>query len=123
VLKSNGFYLFLAVAYTIVVIYLTLGDPELVMPDNYIDYQDKLLHLTAYIVLAILWGFYCLRKRCKNGVVITFVSSIAIGVILECMQEIVNARREFDYLDMLANCIGVFIGTIIVVYYKNLKLK
>mgnify|MGYP001951355211 FL=1 len=104
-------------------IYLTLGNPDKVLPDDYIDYQDKLLHLIAYIVLAILWGFYCLRKGCNNGVVITFVSCIAIGVILECIQEIVNARREFDYLDMLANCIGVFIGTIIVVYYKNLKLK
>lgn len=123
-LKSSKVYLFAATAYTFLLLYFSLGNPDKVLPETGIEFQDKIFHLIAYIVLAIVWSLYFLKSHLKNALVISFLSTLTFGVLLEILQEVINPLRNYDNLDLLANCLGVIIGTIIVVLYnRTYKLK
>ncbi|WP_299113697.1 VanZ family protein [uncultured Winogradskyella sp.] len=123
VLKNSKFYLVIAVAYTFILLYFTLGNPDEVLPETNIKFQDKIFHFIAYITLAILWGLYFFTGHYKKGLLISFIATLIFGVVLELVQEVINPLRNYDNLDLLANCVGVVVGTIVVLYYKNLKLK
>jgi len=123
VLKNAKSHLVIAIVYTIILLYFSLGNPSDVLPETNIKFQDKIFHFTAYVILAILWGFYFFIGNYKKGILISFMATLIFGVVLEFVQEVVNPLRNYDNLDLLANCIGVVVGTIVVLYYKNLKLK
>ncbi|MBT8244987.1 MAG: VanZ family protein [Winogradskyella sp.] len=122
-LKKRQFYLFTAIGYTLFLLYITLANPEKLLVKEYLEFQDKIFHFGAYVLLALVWGFFALKAKYKKAILISFTTTLTFGVILEIIQEILNPLREYDNLDLLANCIGVAVGTIIVFYYKNLKLK
>ena len=124
VLKNRKAYLFVAIIYTMVLLYFSLGDAEGVLPETNIKFQDKILHFIAYLALAILWGYYALLFKNKNSIFYSFIATLIFGIILELIQEVVNPLRNYDILDLVANCIGVIVGTVIVAWYnRKLKLK
>jgi VanZ family protein len=45
------------------------------------------------------------------------------AIFLELIQHQINPNRTFDVIDLLANCIGVVVGTLIAVKQSILKLK
>ncbi|RZN84772.1 MAG: hypothetical protein EVB11_01595 [Winogradskyella sp.] len=122
-LKNSKFYLAVSVVYTIVLLYFSLGNPDGVLPETNIKFQDKIFHFIAYVILAILWGLYFFKGKRKKRLVISFISTLIFGVVLELVQEVINPLRNYDNLDLVANCIGVVVGTIVVLYYRKLKLK
>ena len=122
--NNKKVYLLIALIYTIVLLYFSLGDADAVLPETNLKFQDKILHFIAYLGLAILWGYYAILLQIKNAIIYSFLSTLIFGIILELIQEVVNPLRTYDILDLLANCIGVIVGTIIVVWYNGkLKLK
>ncbi len=123
-LKNRKFYFFIALTYTIVLLYFSLGDISGVLPDTNIKFQDKILHFLAYLVLSVLWGYYAILLKTKNAIIYSFLATLIFGVILELVQEVVNPLRDYDILDLLANCIGIMFGTVVVIWYnRKLKLK
>lgn len=123
-LKNRKFYFFIALIYTIVLLYFSLGDISGVLPDTNIKFQDKILHFLAYLVLSVLWGYYTILLKTKNAIIYSFLATLIFGVILELVQEVVNPLRDYDILDLLANCIGIMFGTVVVIWYnRKLKLK
>lgn len=75
--------------------------------------QDKVLHLSCYMILTLLWC-YGLRKLgsskvTRNALLIT----IAIGVLMEIFQYLFFEGRQFEILDIIANISGSLIGAII----------
>lgn len=122
--KNRKFYFFIALIYTIVLLYFSLGDISGVLPDTNIKFQDKILHFLAYLVLSVLWGYYTILLKTKNAIIYSFLATLIFGVILELVQEVVNPLRDYDILDLLANCIGIMFGTVVVIWYnRKLKLK
>ena len=123
-LKNRKFYFFIALIYTIVLLYFSLGDISGVLPDTNIKFQDKILHFLAYLILSVLWGYYAILLKTKNAIIYSFLATLIFGVILELVQEVVNPLRDYDILDLLANCIGIMFGTVVVIWYnRKLKLK
>lgn len=122
--KNRKFYFFIALIYTIVLLYFSLVDISGVLPDTNIKFQDKILHFLAYLVLSVLWGYYVILLKTKNAIIYSFLATLIFGVILELVQEVVNPLRDYDILDLLANCIGIMFGTVVVIWYnRKLKLK
>lgn len=122
--KNRKFYFFIALIYTIVLLYFSLVDISGVLPDTNIKFQDKILHFLAYLVLSVLWGYYTILLKTKNAIIYSFLATLIFGVILELVQEVVNPLRDYDILDLLANCIGIMFGTVVVIWYnRKLKLK
>lgn len=106
-----------AITYTIALIVANfINPPEL--PDIGFSFQDKLFHFLAYFILANLWILYVRLYAYKKGIIWAFIFALCLGVILEILQNKVNPNRTFDTNDMLANAIGVIVGT-----YIAIKLK
>ena len=111
-----------AIAYTILLVMVSLIDLKGV-PDLGSSFDDKIYHFLAYFVLAILWITY--SKQLKNRVKLyqVFLGMIVFGVVLELIQHQLNPNRTYDTLDLLANCLGVVVGTLIAARIDIIKLK
>ena len=85
------------------VVYLSLG-PPLEGPEGF-GLSDKAGHFLAYCVL-MLWfsQLYIHRGRVVFG-----LAFLAMGVILEFLQNATN-YRSFESLDIVANAAGVLLG-------------
>lgn len=70
---------------------------------------DKVLHFSAYLVLALLPG---LTESRFARLAATGVGVMAMGVILEFLQKLVPGRA-FELLDMVANNLGVLCGMLL----------
>jgi VanZ family protein len=88
----------------LLVVFLSLS-PE---PPELIEFEqgDKLGHLVAYLSL-MLW-FANIYSR-KNQQISLSVAFFAMGAILEFLQGL-SGYRTFQYSDMVANGVGVFLG-------------
>jgi VanZ family protein len=67
---------------------------------------DKVEHLTAYVVLAV-W-FTGLVARGRYWVVACGL--LALGLLVEVFQGLMNLGRSAEVSDMLANALGVVVG-------------
>lgn len=123
-LKNKKLLFTIAATYTIVLLYFSLANTKGVIPDTGIEFQDKIFHFGAYLVLAFLWGLFAFSLKKTNTIFYAFTGTFLFGIILELVQEIINPLRTYDVYDLLANCIGVVVGTVFVYYYSNKrKLK
>lgn len=105
----KGKILFIAIGVTIGILYLSL----LKVPKTSIniDNADKLYHCFAYFVLTFTWLLYFRKKPNKKYLVV--ISCIFFGIIIEILQSTLTNYRTADYLDALANSLGVLIALMI----------
>lgn len=87
------------------------------------SFDDKIYHLLAYLVLALLWSLYFKLAIKKYSWVRILLSLIMFGVVLELFQHRINPNRTYDTYDLLANCLGVILGTLIVTVVNVNKLN
>ena len=83
---------------------------------------DKMLHFVAYTVLTVLL-FHCWRTTATSprlAISIGRASIIAIsyGLLLELYQLRVPGR-DFQWTDILANCAGVVIAALFLLYFLS----
>ena len=91
------------------------------MPDIKVDVRvplaDKWTHMVMYGVLTLaIWFDYRRSHRHYNArklLVFAFLAPIAMGGILELMQAYLTTCRSGEWLDFVANTIGVCLGTIV----------
>ena len=86
------------------------------------SYDDKIYHFAAYVVLAILWLSYFKSFGKKYSLLVVFIVTFSFGVLLELIQHQLNSNRTYDIFDLMANCLGVIIGTIIALKINVYKL-
>lgn len=67
---------------------------------------DKLAHLSIYAGMMLWFGFIYLPGRAYRNLGVVFIMT---GLILELIQGLTH-YRSMEYLDMLANSIGVSLG-------------
>jgi VanZ family protein len=110
VLKKQIVYItvFYSLALTVVCLI-----PSNKLPDVEVSFADKIFHSITYLVLTFLW-FYSFVYRFKiermKALIYASVISVAFGIIIEVLQEILTETRSADLLDVLANSLGVLIA-------------
>ena len=77
---------------------------------------DKLIHVIIYLILVFIWLLYFFKR--KNFLVLNTLIKILIacfiyGILIEVSQNLFVASRQADFLDVLANSIGLILGAFI----------
>jgi VanZ family protein len=67
---------------------------------------DKWLHLIAYTMMMLWFGFL---YRSRLSLLVLGASFIALGIVLDLLQG-ATSFRSMEFLDMMANALGVLIG-------------
>ena len=90
--------------------------PEIKLAED-VPLADKWTHMVMYGVLTLaIWFDYRRSHRQYNArklLVFAFLAPIAMGGILELMQAYLTTCRSSEWLDFVANTIGVCLGTIV----------
>lgn len=110
--------LFLATVYTVLLSagsLLSIGGVSVLTSNN----KDKLLHALAYMGLTFLWYLVFKSNNSRAPILAAAISSAIYGMILEVLQGTLTATRELDVFDIIANCSGVTIVSLILL--MNLK--
>lgn len=116
------FAVFLNVAVTVISLRESGELPQLTIP-----YLDKIFHFVAYFMLSILWCSYIflLKSSYKIHKILTLVIIFltAYGIIIEVLQAEFTTTRYFEFSDIIANLLGVFVGLTIFNGYIKFKLN
>ena len=86
---------------------------------------DKIAHFLVYWLLTILLIIVFLRKGKKIGPVYTksLLLSILYGVALECVQLLMLEDRSFEFLDLITNISGSYLGYLTFKYLIRKRIK
>jgi VanZ family protein len=116
-------WLIAAVVYTVFLTVMSLINLDAV-PEIGSDFDDKIYHFLAYLVLGFLWVWVALNSTVTKAWSRALLYCLFYGVALELIQHQINSNRTFDIIDMLSNCVGVLFGTIIAhyIFKQNVKL-
>ena len=79
--------------------------------------MDKLIHLTMYFILILLWGINLISF--KFSLIKILFLTIIFGLLIETLQYLLPFGRYFDLGDIIANSVGAIIGIIILLFYKK----
>ena len=92
----------------VVIIWILSFLPGAVMPD--VPGSDKWHHALAYFVCMFCWGqwFTIPVQRLKLAAIFIFM-----GALIECLQGLTD-YRSFEWLDMLADTVGVMLAWFVV---------
>lgn len=85
--------------------------------------SDKVLHISAYIVLMWVWLMVFKQKSIRNRKWLLVVLLTLFGIIIEGLQGYVTLSRTPDWIDVFANFIGLIIGIITFKAFTDRLLK
>ena len=98
---------------TAIVVLSLFPVPEIKMAED-VPLMDKWAHIVMYGVLAAaIWFEYHRRHRQTNWqrlLLLGVLAPIAMGGVLELMQEYLTTCRSGEWLDFIADSIGVVVG-------------
>jgi len=90
-----------------------------------LDISDKLIHISAYLLISISW-LLSFKEKAKTLKVnsLIFISIFAYGIIIEIFQGVFTSYRQFDYFDILANLVGIIVAfTIFFKSFQKIHIK
>lgn len=85
--------------------------------------SDKVLHISAYIVLMWVWLMVFKQKSIRNRKWLLVVLLTLFGILIEGLQGYVTQSRTPDWIDVFANFIGLIIGIITFKAFTDRLLK
>ncbi|TDN95603.1 hypothetical protein DET49_101202 [Salegentibacter sp. 24] len=118
--------LFVAIVYTVLLLVSSLVSLGKISVGSFSP-TDKLMHLTAYFGLVVLWKVYFILKNnpkvsFKNNLFKIAGLALGFGMLIEVLQGVFTSYREPDWYDILANAGGVILAVSIFLFFeKNLK--
>ena len=122
----KNLFLFVASSFIIFLTIISLKESD-GFSIKFIPFLDKILHLSAYIVLTLLWSKYLVLAYPKvslNKILTVLVILLIIyGIIIEVLQSKLTISRISEFNDVVANFLGIVFGVIIFKYTIKLKLK
>lgn len=108
-------YLFTLLLILTIVLLSLLPMPDIKMAED-VPLADKWTHMVMYGALTlVIWFDYKRTHRQYNSLrllLFAFLAPIAMGGTLELMQAYLTTCRSGEWLDFVANSVGVCIGTI-----------
>ncbi len=76
--------------------------------------SDKIYHTIAYFTLALTWLLSFPESRRNNLMKYAIaLGCVFYGIIIEVLQTTLTTYRTASLLDVVANCVGVFIALLI----------
>lgn len=106
-LEHNAY--FISFALTAIIIYLSLSSLEHLTVK--ISVSDKSLHTLAYTSLTLSWLFAVKKEHQQfRSKFIVAIAVFIFGVVLEILQEKLTVNRTMDYLDVIANSVGILLA-------------
>ncbi len=107
----------LAVAYTVLLTWVSVSENKDLPDIPYFPFQDKLAHVVAYLGLATLWGlswnFYSKPKQFHPYYTVLLLAGLIYGTVIEVLQQQLTTSRTADVLDIVANLFGMLLGAIL----------
>ena len=117
-------YLFVAISLTIVITIGSLITLNEVVKLPSVQFSDKLLHTSAYLVLTLSWLLAIIDKTIlqkRTTLVVFFV--FIYGIIIEVLQGTLTTYRQADLYDMFANLAGVVIAWLFFTLFFSRKYR
>ena len=106
----------LALLVAVVIVLLSLLPIPDMKVDVHVPLADKWTHMVMYAALTlIIWFEYRRSHKQWNSLKLVFwafLAPIALGGLLELAQAHLTSCRSGEWLDFVANTIGVCIGTV-----------
>ena len=75
---------------------------------------DKIAHFGAYAVFAVLLAVAFRNRGRWSSLLLAFLTASVFGILMEVAQALSQTGREYDPVDMLANCLGALLGCLLV---------
>lgn len=109
-------FIYVAIFITTLIAYLSLMKISKEGESIFFSFKnaDKIFHATAYFTLALSW-FLTVKSsntRVKSKLLI-ILGCIFYGIIIEVLQMTLTSFRTADYLDVIANSVGVLLALLI----------
>jgi len=122
-LSGANTILFFGLLYTIIIT-VAFITPTVVLPKiDLIIQLDKLFHVLIYIILVFNWLWYYFIKQNRSIVLKSIITILFLcflyGILIEVFQQLFVSSRQADNLDILANSIGLIIGTFVFFIIKT----
>jgi VanZ family protein len=114
--------LVIALLYTITLAVLSLLSSD-DLPTFEVVNADKIAHIIAYALLCFLWYLFMKSTKFSKGLLIAASAALIYGIILEVLQGTFTAERISEGYDILANCLGVVIISIIIIISNKTHVK
>lgn len=117
--------LLLAIGYTIVMTVALLSPIE---DKSTIDipYLDKIVHIVINCLLWLVWSYYIQsyfdRKLFQKIGVRLFFIAVVYGILIEVIQEVFVPTRGADIYDVIANIVGLLLGSFVIMQSRKLIL-
>ena len=96
------------VGYIILLTYGSLFNTKDLVEINF-KFHDKLIHFTAYallcLVVYVIFKIYAVKSSLRTAVLFSTI----YGTVIEVLQMILTSYRAFDFYDIAANTVGIFI--------------
>jgi len=113
----------ISIGYTIAITYAFLTPIKKTISIDLFIPIDKFVHIFLYFILTFLWLNYIFTKRKQKNVIKTivvfFIVCIIYGIVIEVIQELWIPTRGADLLDIIANVIGIILGSFLILNIKN----
>lgn len=113
----------LAITWSALILYLTLKEPgSIESAFDLFKGFDKLAHFGVFCILSFLscWGTHHYKKIDISVVVL---GMILFGAAIELLQSYIYTYRSGDWIDFLADVLGIGFGWIIFHYYQKFYLQ
>ncbi|HRH99670.1 MAG TPA: VanZ family protein [Saprospiraceae bacterium] len=81
---------------------------------------DKIGHLLFYGSASV---FFALGSSHRRKRIVLLFSILVLGIVLECAQYAMHQGRSFDLFDLMANGLGVGLGSLVFVLIDRIWLK
>lgn len=111
---------YVALFYTLLLCFLLFSpSSNLVNVEPSFLVNDKVAHAMAFFGLGFLWKWY-FKSYSK-----TFLILIVFAIFTEMVQYLLpeSFSRSFELKDLLADSIGIVLGTLVSTWFKNLFSK
>ena len=83
-------------------------------PQLLFSFQDKVVHVLAYFLLAFVAVNTFSRKKIKNPKICSFFYVFSLGLFAEAVQYFLP-YRNLEFGDILANLLGSFLGILLII--------
>lgn len=85
-----------------------------------VSLNDKLLHGAMYALLAVTWALPLRKLSTFNFHLSTYIicGVTAYGALMEILQRFCTLTRSGEMADLLADFLGAFVGTMIVLLFE-----
>ena len=93
------------------------------VPKLNIEFQDKIIHFTAYALLCFVWFLMFESYKIGNTLKYSILVSIVFGAVIEFFQANLTSYRAFDFFDIIANVAGILIMAKLINLNKLLIVK